>query len=77
MSERRAGRSRRVSRPAPEGVDETPSDHPLNAPAAEDAPGGWGDAGAAPRSRKAAGAREGAEGENDARLARDRPPHWG
>lgn len=58
---------RRVTRPAPEGVDPTPSQHELNSAAAEDRPESWGEA----VSEERAG------GENEARLLRDRPPHWG
>lgn len=60
-------RPRRASRPAPDGVDPRPSEHPLTARAGEDRPEGWGDGtgGAKPA------------GENDARLMQDRPPHWG
>ena len=65
-----AGRrgSRRAQRPAPDGVDPRPSEHALDARAGEDQSEGWGD--------RPAGA-QAAELGNDARLARDRPPHWG
>ncbi|KAM9863093.1 hypothetical protein ACI1US_01096 [Leucobacter sp. BZR 635] len=65
---RRVRGSRRVQRPAPEGVDPTPSDHSLTARATEDKPEGWG--GASPGRAKPAG-------ENDDRLKLDKPPHWG
>lgn len=59
-------RSRRASRPAAEGADPRPSEHPLDARAGEDRPEGWGD-------EQAAGDAAG----NEERLKRDRPPHWG
>lgn len=59
---------RRVTRPAAEGVDLQPSDHPLGDRAAEDRPEGWGG-----ETRGGSGKRE----ENDEQLRRDRPPHWG
>ena len=70
-----ARRSRRAHRPAPAGVDPRPSSHPLGERAAEDRPESWGDGargGSAPR-----GPRRAPTGENDERLRRDRPPHWG
>lgn len=58
-------RSRRATRPAPEGVDPRPASHPLTAQAGEDRPEGWGEA-------------SGSDGAgHDAELERDRPPHWG
>lgn len=61
---------RRAQRPAPEGVDPNPSDHALTSKASEDRPEGWGEA-ARPGTGK------NVRGENDDRLSRDRPPHWG
>lgn len=58
--------SRRASRPAPEGVDPAPSEHPLTTRAGEDRPEGWGEE-TRPRKRMSA---------HDEELARDRPPHW-
>ncbi|WP_427870698.1 hypothetical protein [Leucobacter luti] len=56
-----------MTRNAPEGVDPRPSEHPLDARAAEDRPEGWG-----------SGAKTGeGRGANDERLQSDRPPHWG
>lgn len=63
--------SRRARRPAPSGVDPTPSDHALTSRATEDLPEGWG---AAQVRRAQSG---GGSGENDARLKADKPPHWG
>ncbi|QIK61766.1 hypothetical protein G7068_06795 [Leucobacter viscericola] len=71
MTEPGARKRRRVTRPAPEGVDPNPSDHSLDAAASEDRPEGWGGSGAS----GASGA--GKSGENDEQLRRDRPPHWG
>lgn len=68
MSERSTRKSRRASRPAPEGVDPAPSEHTLGAVAAEDRPESWGDG----RQSK-----QGIRSENDDQLRRDRPPHWG
>ncbi|UOQ56395.1 hypothetical protein MUN78_12000 [Leucobacter allii] len=59
--------SRRVRRPAPEGVDPRPSEHPLDARAGEDRPEGWGE-GQSPGGGAHA---------HDEELRRDRPPHWG
>ncbi|MFC4223005.1 hypothetical protein [Lysinibacter cavernae] len=53
--------SRRVTRPAPEGVDPTPQNADEIVKAAEDQEQAWG---------------EGAVG-NDADLKRNKPPHWG
>ncbi|WP_416445268.1 hypothetical protein AB3K78_00675 [Leucobacter sp. HNU] len=74
---RGARRPRRASRPAPEGVDPHPSGHPLGDRASEDRPESWGDGargGAAAKRARGSGT---AAGENDERLRRDRPPHWG
>lgn len=75
MTEGSAGRrrSRRVTRPAPDGVDPHPSEHPLNSRAAEDRPEGWGD-GTLPTGEPGSG---GNSNGNDDRLRQDRPPHWG
>lgn len=62
-------RSRRAQRPAPAGVDPRPSEHALTARAGEDRAEGWGDT--------APGTDGTAERANEARLKRDRPPHWG
>ncbi|MFA5608218.1 MAG: hypothetical protein WDA07_13750 [Leucobacter sp.] len=67
-------RPRRVTRPAPDGVDPRPSEHPLDTRAAEDRPEGWGD-GARPNGGRRTGG-NGNDG-NDDRLCQDRPPHWG
>ncbi|MBS3183251.1 hypothetical protein JSQ98_13760 [Leucobacter sp. Marseille-Q4368] len=64
----RERRSRRASRPAAPGVDQHPSQHPLDGRAAEDLPEGWGEPGA-----RGAGTRSA----RDEALSRDRPPHWG
>ncbi|KKI22312.1 MULTISPECIES: hypothetical protein [unclassified Leucobacter] len=75
--DRGARRSRRASRPAPEGVDPRPSSHPLGDRAAEDRPESWGDGargGSAAKRVRDGGSKP---GENDERLRRDRPPHWG
>ncbi|MBC9928500.1 MULTISPECIES: hypothetical protein [unclassified Leucobacter] len=69
-------RSRRASRPAPEGTDPHPGDHPLDSAAAEDQPEGWGDGAGTKRRSAAKGADQGGA-ENDARLIGDKPPHWG
>uniref|UniRef100_UPI0013DE1CF8 transcriptional regulator n=1 Tax=Leucobacter chromiireducens TaxID=283877 RepID=UPI0013DE1CF8 len=61
-------RSRRVQRPAPAGVDPRPSEHALTARAGEDRAEGWDGA---------QGESGSAEQANEARLKRDRPPHWG
>lgn len=77
-------RSRRAQRPAPEGVDPHPSEHPLTSRAGEDKPESWGEGAAAvaggadPSDSSAKRARKpAARGENDDRLRQDRPPHWG
>ncbi|MFD5599277.1 hypothetical protein ACFWHR_04390 [Leucobacter sp. NPDC058333] len=64
-------RSRRASRPAPTGVDPRPSEHPLDARAAEDRLDAWGDGAAAVNGGRAA------PSAHDEALKRDRPPHWG
>ncbi|MFC5339059.1 hypothetical protein [Leucobacter denitrificans] len=69
-AERSPRKPRRAQRPAAEGVDPHPSEHPLTSRASEDRPEGWGDA-QTKRTKK-----QGA-GENDDRLKQDRPPHWG
>ncbi|WP_202344104.1 hypothetical protein [Leucobacter chromiireducens] len=69
MTDAAGRRPRRAQRPAPDGVDPRPSEHPLDAPAREDRAEGWGDGGTAPGGS--------AERANEDRLRRDRPPHWG
>lgn len=89
----RARKPRRAVRPASTGVDPTPSDHVLTSRAREDLPDGWGAGGGAneaqavvgdarrttpQRASRSSGKKTArARGENDDRLERDRPPHWG
>lgn len=60
------GQHRRVSTPPVPGSDPHPQQTARDAElASEDSPAAWGDAPKAP------------ETENDGRLVRERPPHWG
>lgn len=61
-------RSRRVTRPGAPGADDRPSDHPLTERATEDQPD-TGDS--------VAPGIAGPGAENDDRLTREKPPHWG
>ncbi|WP_449278101.1 hypothetical protein [Leucobacter sp. GX24907] len=58
-------RPRRAQRPAVPGSDERPSATGLNGTASEDRPESWGD-----RTSDASAT------ENEARLKREKPPHW-
>ena len=60
----RSRRSRRVVRPAVPGTDPKPAEHEVTL-AAEDAPERWGDT---PQRDTM---------EQDERLRREKPPHWG
>lgn len=69
-SHTRGRRSRRVTKPAKPGVDDSPAALGREL-AAEDDPRLWGDGDA---SSAQSG---GANSANDDRLKRDKPPHWG
>lgn len=67
----RGRRNRRVTRPAPPHSDATPADDWPEL-ASEDDPRRWGDV-----PSDSEGSATGAQSENEQRLKRDKPPHWG